>query len=190
MRNLLILVIIIFIFLYSTNVIAQTPEQKLQPLIWAEEQDSIGFNLETALGLEKAYGIKKTRVAKRRLNKIFREVSKSFKTDTVYTRPEARTFFKLLDETLDEAGLWRSDATFLTPGLLEDKFTLDCDNLSLIYVDFGKRLHLPIKPVYSKNHMFVRWVFPDGSYMNWDPLAGMSYSDKSYRDSPLSIEKG
>lgn len=187
MKKLFSCFILTLLTIPSINLTAQNA---LEPLIWAEKQDSISFNLETALGLEKAYGIEKTRVAGRRVKKMFKYVSKSFKTDSVYTRSEAKYFFELMDETIDKEGLWRQDATFITPGLLKDRYGLDCDNLSLIYVDFGKRLGLPIKPVCAENHMFVRWEFSDSTYLNWDPRGRSSHSNDFYRASEISVSRG
>jgi tetratricopeptide (TPR) repeat protein len=64
----------------------------------------------------------------------------------------------------------------------EPFYVLDCDTCSFVYLGiaeacgFGNRLHLVDLP----DHMFVRWVFSDGSHVNWDTNDASVVDDREY----------
>ena len=61
-------------------------------------------------------------------------------------------------------------------------YVLDCDTCSFVYLGiadacgFGDRLHLVDLP----DHMFVRWVFSDGTHLNWDTNDATTIADREY----------
>lgn len=61
-----------------------------------------------------------------------------------------------------------------------DSKKIDCDNFSTLYVAIAETLKIPIAPVYAPNHSFVRIIFTDGSYLNWEVLEGKSLPNAFY----------
>ncbi|MCX7677987.1 MAG: tetratricopeptide repeat protein [Spirochaetes bacterium] len=57
---------------------------------------------------------------------------------------------------------------------------IDCDNLSALYMAIAETLRIPLIPVYAPNHSFLRIVFSDGSYLNWEPLEGKIFTNEWY----------
>ena len=60
-------------------------------------------------------------------------------------------------------------------------YHIDCDLGSFLYISVAEALNLPLKFVETKNHNFVRWVFNDGKYLNWDVNVGSDFTDDNYR---------
>lgn len=61
-----------------------------------------------------------------------------------------------------------------------DTKKIDCDNFSTLYVAIAESMKIPIAPVYAPNHSFVRIIFADGSYLNWEVLEGKSLPNAYY----------
>lgn len=57
---------------------------------------------------------------------------------------------------------------------------VDCDTASFIYLAVGDAFNLPISAVMAPEHVFVRWEFKDGSYLNWETTKGASVGDDTY----------
>lgn len=57
---------------------------------------------------------------------------------------------------------------------------LDCDLLTAIYLSVGQQYGLPLKAVVVPRHTFIRWVWPDGTHLNWETTAGEDKSDLFY----------
>ncbi len=65
---------------------------------------------------------------------------------------------------------------------LDERFHLaDCDIMTLLYLGIGDALMLPIHEVSAPQHAFIRWHFPDGSYLNWETLEANTLTDDEYK---------
>jgi tetratricopeptide (TPR) repeat protein len=58
----------------------------------------------------------------------------------------------------------------------------DCDTLSFLYLAIGEVLGLPLRLVSLPEHVFVRWEFEDGGYLNWETTANAVWTDADYLD--------
>jgi len=112
-----------------------------------------------------------------------------------YNREDALKTLKGINNLLGDFRFYYRANALLNVGL--KKNYLDCDNRSIIYVGIGEALDLPIVPVETPGHIFVRWVFDDDSYINWETTSGTSHPDEFYIDynkkhkiHPLTLKKG
>ncbi len=62
----------------------------------------------------------------------------------------------------------------------EDFYFADCYSLSFIYLGAGNALGLPLYGVIAPGHIFVRWQFSNGSYLNWETTKGEIRGDGWY----------
>lgn len=62
----------------------------------------------------------------------------------------------------------------------EKFYKSDCFSKSILFVSIGETLGLPIHAVLAPSHVFVRWQFPDGSYVNWETTSNQSFPDSFY----------
>ncbi len=60
-------------------------------------------------------------------------------------------------------------------------YGIDCDLGAFLYLSIGEMLKLPLYVVEVPGHNFIRWQFPDKTYINWDNNSGKSYSDDAFR---------
>ena len=61
---------------------------------------------------------------------------------------------------------------------------LDCNYYSLIfYTYFNKKKGQPVFPILVPGHMFIRWTFSDGNYLNYETTNTTSPNDEYYRGS-------
>ncbi len=108
------------------------------------------------------------------------------------TNEAAIATLKSIDALLAEEGFRFHNNHLLSRGI--DSKKIDCDNYSTLYVAIAEALRLPIIPVYAPNHSFVRFVFRDGTYLNWEPLKATPLPDAYYIQQLLisgeSIKKG
>ena len=58
------------------------------------------------------------------------------------------------------------DQYFLSKAI--NKGVYDCDTLTTIYLSVAEVYGLPIKAVKIPGHIFIRWKFTDGKYLNWE----------------------
>ena len=59
-------------------------------------------------------------------------------------------------------------------------FFSDCDTTSLIYMSIGEHVGVSLSLIEVPRHNFLRYCYSDGSYVNWDPNAGRTASDREY----------
>lgn len=59
--------------------------------------------------------------------------------------------------------------------------TMDCNYFSLIYHSvLNHQLGLPIVPVLSPGHMFIRWNNSDGTHINFETTSGVTFTDEEH----------
>ena len=99
---------------------------------------------------------------------------------------------KSIDALLSEEGFRFNNNYLLSRGIESKK--IDCDNYSTLYVAIAEAMSLPIIPVYAPNHSFIRFVFSDGTYLDWEPLKAVPLPDAYYIKhlviSQESVKKG
>lgn len=61
-------------------------------------------------------------------------------------------------------------------------YRADCDTLSFLYLAIGDILNFPLRMVSLPDHTFIRWYFPDGSYLNWETTANAVWTEQQYFD--------
>lgn len=64
----------------------------------------------------------------------------------------------------------------------ENHYIADCDITSFMYLGVADALKLPIALVEVPKHNFVRWVFKDNSYINWETMYGTVEGDNYYKE--------
>ena len=60
-------------------------------------------------------------------------------------------------------------------------YEIDCDTTCFVYAAIGEALGLPISLVEVPRHNFIRWIFGDGSWINWEVNYGGAVGDDIYR---------
>lgn len=64
----------------------------------------------------------------------------------------------------------------------ENYYFSNCATTSFIYIGIGNALGFPLRAVLVPEHVFVRWHFPDGSYLNWDTSSKTAGTDEWYKN--------
>ncbi len=95
-----------------------------------------------------------------------------------YSTEEAVQTMAAIDGILKEEGFVFKNNLLLSRGL-EQKI-IDCDNYCAIYIAIAEVLKIPIIPVYAPNHSFLRFMFDDGTYINWEPTQRTVQPDAYY----------
>ena len=93
-------------------------------------------------------------------------------------REVAIHYLNTIDRIIKFQGFEYQTNSLLSTALITKK--IDCDGYSAIYLAVGELLGLPIQMVRAPAHTFVRWHFPNGTYINWETTIGATKSDKYY----------
>ncbi len=112
--------------------------------------------------------------AKERIDKI--KLDKPF---AEYEDDEAIAVLEKIDDVLKDKKITYVENELLSRGFQTKK--LDCDNCSVIYLSVAEVVGLPLKAVNLPEHMFVRWYFDDGCYLNWETMKRDARSDDYYK---------
>lgn len=108
------------------------------------------------------------------------------------TMDDAIITLSAIDALLRREGFAFRDNVLFVKGL--DAKRIDCDNYCALYIAIAEVMRIPLVPVYAPDHCFLRYYFPDGSFVNWDPSVGKSLTDAFYTKEKLisrqSIQKG
>jgi Tfp pilus assembly protein PilF len=91
-----------------------------------------------------------------------------------------------IDHLLKSEGFGFKQNYLLSTGL--ETRSIDCDNYCALYIAIAELHAIPILPVYAPNHSFLRFIFDDGSYLNWEPLEARPLPDAHYIEK-LSIAR-
>ncbi len=112
-------------------------------------------------------------------NAFLDKAKKSVKVHQKYTDDsQAIETLKSIHAFIRAEGFAFKENFLLHHGL--DTKKIDCDNFSTLYIAIAETLKIPIAPVYAPNHSFVRIIFADGSYLNWEVLEGKSLPNAFY----------
>ncbi|MCP4349932.1 MAG: tetratricopeptide repeat protein [Desulfobacterales bacterium] len=60
----------------------------------------------------------------------------------------------------------------------ENFYYAECKTFSFIYLGIADALNLPVYMVLAPSHVFVRWHFGPGSYINWETTSGITVDDE------------
>jgi tetratricopeptide (TPR) repeat protein len=105
---------------------------------------------------------------------------------TSYSQQDAASILRRIAEILQQHNIRVGDAMLLneTCNLLQADTTgqiaADCDTLSFLYLGIAEVLHLPLRLVSLPQHTFIRWHFPDNTYLNWETTANEVWTDADY----------
>jgi hypothetical protein len=73
-------------------------------------------------------------------------------------------------------------------------YVVDCDIASFIYLAVADEMHFPIHLIDIPAHNFVRWDFPNGSFIDFETMDGMVTNDAYYASGwgipPAFVHKG
>jgi tetratricopeptide (TPR) repeat protein len=128
------------------------------------------------LDLEKEFG-----AGNKHYSVIERLINKAIAVITIkknYSTEEAVQTMAAIDTILREEGFIFKNNLLLSKGI--DQKIIDCDNYCAIYIAIAEVLSIPILPVYAPNHSFIRFIFNDGTYINWEPTQGVVQPDAYY----------
>lgn len=95
-----------------------------------------------------------------------------------YSPDEALKVLQAIHALLLDQGFTFRNNLLLFRGI--ERKEIDCDNYCALYIAIAESLKIPLVPVYAPNHSFLRFYFPDGSYLNWEPTQGRTRSDDWY----------
>lgn len=152
---------------------AVAPEKAPAQLAAIQPYATIGH---AVLAMERGLGAHEGDVAT--LESILAEARKHIRLQASYTREQAAATLKTIDALLKSAGYTYKSEDLLSAGLRTR--TIDCDLYSTLYLSIAETLNLPLKTVGMPRHMFVRWKFDDGSYLNWEATSGFEAKDDYY----------
>ncbi len=143
------------------------------------------------LELEKEFGAGESHSAY--IDRFLDMARKSVKGHVKYsTDAQALETLRSIDSLIKSEGFSFRPNYLLSAGI--DSKKIDCDNYSALYISVAEVLRLPIVPVNAPNHSFVRLVFEDGSYLNWEPLEGKPLPNEFYIQrfgiAKSSVERG
>ena len=167
----------IFIFIVLMIVVVIQPDAVMgeqdELNIYKGEPRTIAHDF---LDLEKEFGAgsKHSAVIDRLINTAALRVivRKSYSTD------DAVKIMLAIDSILREESFVFKNNFLLSHGL--DRKIIDCDNYCTIYIAIAEALKIPILPVYAPNHSFLRFIFDDGTYINWEPTQKAVQPDSYY----------
>lgn len=100
------------------------------------------------------------------LDDIIVEAQKRIEVKPEYTKVEAIDVLKTIDDTLKDMGFEYQSNPLLNHGLKTKQ--INSNHYSAIYLAIADTLKLPLKVVNASGHVFVRWHFDDGKYVNWE----------------------
>lgn len=86
---------------------------------------------------------------------------------------------KLNDKDIEKI-LNPKEKEYVTSHPTEQFYRADCFSKSFLFVSIGEALGLPIHAALAPRHVFVRWHFPDGPYINWETTSNKSFPDSFY----------
>ena len=100
-------------------------------------------------------------------------------------RPQSHEYavatLRKIDEMLKQHCFFptKEGADLLSQALRTRK--VDCDLYTSLYMSIAQRCSLPLVAVECPEHMFVRWKFPDGKYINWETTQGLITEEEDYK---------
>ena len=65
----------------------------------------------------------------------------------------------------------------------------DCDTLCFLYLGIADAVGLPLRAVKTPGHIFIRWHFSEGDYLNWETTSASSIPDEKYLEKMTGREK-
>ncbi len=142
------------------------------------------------LDIEKNFGAGENNYS--RINSLINSAMSLIARQEEYSSAQALELLGLIDSLLKKEGFTFSENFLISTGLATGR--IDCDSYSAIYVAIAEAMGLPIIPANAPGHTFIRFIFRDGTYMNWEPTEGKSHPDSWYVEkkkiSEISIKKG
>lgn len=162
------------------------PDAIFDRLDWviAHVRDAIpnGDNQDPAVALEKLRAIEHTLTQRNFICSIPYFLVATF-AEGLQRRPLSTPALMLADEN-------QLRRHFVERHLHEDFSHVDCDLSSLLYLSIAESVGLPLCMVEVPHHNFVRWMFNDGSYLNWDTNYGYNrFTDKDYADKYGAVQE-
>jgi len=123
------------------------------------------------------------------IEKIIQETSQNISLIDKNNPLEATNILLIIDTVIKKSGLTYEENIFLLKDMPSGYSSTNSTNVyrgncivfSLLYIIVGDELHLPLKLVLTPGHVFVRWNYPDGKYVNWDTVAGETISNDEYK---------
>lgn len=130
------------------------------------------------LDLEKEFGADASDYAT--LDSLIDKAKTRIITKEKYSKEDAVKILRTIDQILDEEGFRAEVEQLLFNGALKSKIR-DCSASTYIYLGIAEAINLPLAAANAPGHLFVRWLFEDGQYINWETMVGEERSDGQYK---------
>jgi tetratricopeptide (TPR) repeat protein len=142
------------------------------------EERRLSYNTIAHELLDVEIGLGVTEADYQTLDNIIDEAKKRISEKPDYTKKEAISILKTIDEIIDGKGFAKKENDLLNQGFKNKK--LDCDNRTSIYLGIADELNLPLKAVDAPRHAFIRWHKDRETYFNWETMSAKEQPDSHY----------
>lgn len=112
------------------------------------------------------------------LEKFLRDAQKRISCKNPTSHEEAIATLRTMNTLVTNILPTKASQNFLSKGFQTGKG--DCDTRTSLYLAVAEVSGLPLSAVYHPDHVFVRWRFPNGKYLNWETTQGVVTYDDDY----------
>lgn len=115
------------------------------------------------------------------IDAFLREAHAHLPSKKEYTKKDALNFLYAIHNLVTQRSPRCKEQEFLSRGLKTG--VMDCDIRSALYLTAADAFNFPMVGVMNipeYNHMWIRWKFPDGTYINWESTTGGEVTDEQF----------
>lgn len=142
-------------------------------------QDMTKYDAFVALDMEKQEGFSVPDSAGIRLREIYAAMDSKIEFPSAPDKESAASVCYAMSDILrNDFGITYGNTLLLSEGLMKKE--LDCNFYSIVFYTWLKSKKQNPVLIITPGHMFLRWVFPDGSYINYETTARELYTDDDY----------
>lgn len=113
------------------------------------------------------------------LDAFLREAQEHIPRKATYLQSDAIEILRQIHRMIAARSSLVKAQDFLSRGLYTG--VMDCDTRTSLYLAVADAFNLPmVAAVHLPDHVWIRWKFPSGSYINWETTQGMIAYDHEY----------